>query len=283
MPRSPSSPGVHRRRRSWSTRNPFNRWDGTRWSIEDELVLPSGLLLAADQNLAFRTHALQVRAILACSKDARLSNKKWEVSCAVEDVGLLVTSTTHWRPQDQARVQQILDQVDARLTGAEAQLQVGSEGTILNFDLEGMVADNSDDRMAVEALRTLVSQVMAGFHLEIPYQGQRDGQWIERHTELFDIPSITAARSATEVLHQSSAWKTDRLVQTVGRGTVAMSASWTGNDPFFHSKLVGIDGSSNMISSTGGMAASKGGGLSAVKIDRVPAAGISRPRPSRRS
>lgn len=230
----------------------FVRWDGTRWWVEDEMVLPSGLLFSVDNNLAIQTHALQVRAIVACEKDARLSGKRWEVSCTFEDVGLLVTTSTQWHPQGQARAQQVLDQIDAELTGAEVQLQVDNEGGITNFDLEGIDADNLRERTHQEALRTVVSQLMAGFHLKIPDQAQRDGQWVEPHTELLDIPSVTASRGSTVVVHQTSDHLGNRLVQTVGRGTIAVGVTWTGDDPFNHTKLVQSDGSDNSAVPTAG-------------------------------
>ena len=233
----------------------FARWDRTRWWVQSELVLPSGLLLAAENNLSFKTHALQVRAVVACDKDAKLSGRKWEVSCEIEDVGLLVTSTNDWRPQQQERVQAVLDQVDARLGGSKVQLQVDIDGGITNFDIEGLSSDNLRERQIQETFRTLVTMVMAGFHLKIPDHAQRDGQWTETHTELMDIPSLTAARGSTMVVHQSSPYGEDRLVQSLGEGTVAVAIPYVGTDAFHHSWLIesqeSVVGSKATITGTG--------------------------------
>ncbi len=211
----------------------FARWDHTRWWLQAEIGVPWALELAADQNLSFRTHALQVRAVVACEKDARLSARRWEVSCAIEDLGLRVTTQTDWRsPARRAQVQRVLDEVDARLTGASLQLQVDLDGGVTNYDLEGLSATNQREREQQETARTLLSLIMAGFHLRIPDHAQRDGQWWEKHAELLDLPSLTAARGSTGVVHVATPLGTDRLVETVGTGSVTVSVPYVATDPF---------------------------------------------------
>ncbi|MEQ1506468.1 MAG: hypothetical protein ABMB14_29845 [Myxococcota bacterium] len=220
----------------------FARWDRTRWFVQDQMVLPSGIALASDENRSFRSHALQVRAIVACDKDAKLTGHRWEVSCAIEDIGILATTADGWAPGPQARVQQVLDEIDARLGDSKVQMQVTDVGAITDFDVEGVRSDNLRERQIQETFRTIVSQLMAGFHLQIPDHAQRTGQWLENHTELMDIPSLTAARGSTTVVHQTSDWKGNRLVQTAGKGMVAVAIPYRGDDPFNQSMLIAADG-----------------------------------------
>jgi hypothetical protein len=95
--------------------DPFARWDRTRWLVEAE---------------AFVSEALQLRAVLACDKEPRLGQKRFEVSCEIEDVGLTVVSTRSQGPADRERVARVLSELDARMTGLRAQLQVDAEGGV---------------------------------------------------------------------------------------------------------------------------------------------------------
>jgi hypothetical protein len=203
----------------------FARWDDTRWLVQTELMLPLGVTFASEQNLAFFSHAFQIRAVIGCDKDAKLSKKRWEVSCEIEDIGLLVTTFRQWRRErDREVVQKVLDEIDAKLTGLDIQMQVDESGGVTNFDLEGLVADNSRERNIQEGLRQVVSRMMAGFHLRIPDHGQRSGQWVEYHSELMDVPSLTSSRGSSTLVHLVSPIKDGlQLVQTVGEGSAAVN------------------------------------------------------------
>lgn len=216
----------------------FARWDHTRWLVQSELILPMGAVFASDTNQSFVSHAFQVRAVIGCEKDAKLSKKKWEVSCEIEDIGILASSYRRWkREKDRELVQNVLDEIDAKLTGLEVQMQVDVKGGITNFDLEGLRTDNQRERLIQESLRQVTSRVMAGFHLRIPDHAQRGGQFIEYNSELMDLPSLTASRGSTTLVHVVSMYKGDPLVQTIGEGTVSVNLPGSSTDPFSTSNL----------------------------------------------
>lgn len=247
----------------------FARWDDTRWLVQSELILPMGATFASDTNKTFLSHAFQVRAIVACEKDAKLSKKKWEVSCEIEDIGILASSYRRWkRERDRELVQSVLDEVDAKLTGLKVQMQVDIKGGITNFDLEGLRADNQRERLIQESLRQVVSRVMSGFHLRIPDHAQRGGQFVEYNSELMDLPSLTSSRGSTTLVHVVSMYKGDPLVQTVGEGTVAVNLPGSSADPFSTSSLT-----DDTVDLGGG-----GGGIGAVAGVEAggPADGIAR-------
>jgi hypothetical protein len=201
----------------------FARWDHTRWFVESELMLPLGIPFAAERNESFLSYAFQVRAIVACEKEARLSGSKWQVACSIEDIGIRASSHTRFRTAaGREMVQRVLDEIDAKITGIAVQMQVDKKGGITNIDLEGLQSDNVRERQIQESLRQVLSRVMAGFHLRIPDHAQRDGQWVEANSELMDMPSLSASRGSTTLVHVVSAYGQDRLVQTVGQGTVAV-------------------------------------------------------------
>ncbi len=213
----------------------FARWDHTRWLLQSELILPLGMDLASDVNKSFTTYGFQVRAIVACEKDVKLSKRKWEVSCAIEDVGLRVTSQDRWRRErDREIVQSVLDDLDARMTGARVQMQVDEEGGITNFDIEGMDSDNLRERKIQETTRQLMSRVMSGFHLRIPDHAQRNGTWAEYHSELFDLPSLTSSRGSSLMVHGVAPYEGGklRIVQTRGEGLTVVALPIGGGDPF---------------------------------------------------
>lgn len=96
----------------------FARWDHTRWLLQSELWLPLGMDFASDDNFTFRSFGFQIRAVVLCDKDARLAKHRWEVSCAVEELGLLATTENRWRTErDREIAAAVLEAVDQRLTG----------------------------------------------------------------------------------------------------------------------------------------------------------------------
>ncbi|HHO51521.1 MAG TPA: hypothetical protein ENK18_11750 [Deltaproteobacteria bacterium] len=202
----------------------FARWDDTRWWISAELILPMGVTFARDMNQSFSSYAFQIQAVIACGKDHRLSKRRWEVSCEIEDVGLLATSLRRWRTErDRQLVEDVLAEIDAKLTGLKVQLQTDFKGGVTNIDLEGLETRNERQRAIQESLRQVVGRVMAGFHLRIPDHAQREGQWVEYRSALMQMPSLTASKGSTTLLHLVTPQQGLQIVQTVGEGTVAVS------------------------------------------------------------
>ncbi len=202
----------------------FARWDGTRWLVQVELIFPLGLTLARDANRSFDTYAMQLRGVLACDKEHPLSKRKWEVGCTIEDLGLRVTSMRRWRrARDRQMVQEVLDEIDAKLTGAKVQIQTDRLGGVTNVDLEGLEASNQRAREGIESLRQLVARVTAGFHLRIPEHAQRKGEWVEYRSDLMSLPSINGSRGSAYLKHVVTPYEGNQLVQTVGKGTAIAS------------------------------------------------------------
>jgi hypothetical protein len=201
----------------------FARWEDTRWLVATELLLPLGTPFGADKNESFMSYAFQIRAVVWCDKEGKLSKTKMEVACKIEDIALLVTTHRRWkREKDRELAERVLAEIDAKLTGAAVQMQVDKEGGVTNFDLEQVRADNLRERQIQEALRQVMTRVMSGFHLRIPDHAQRTGQWVEYKSELMDMPSLTASRGSTELVHVVSPYEGHQLVQTSGRGSVSV-------------------------------------------------------------
>ena len=202
----------------------FARWDDTRWLVQAELIVPEGIELVQDNNQSFTTYMFQIRSVLKCSKDRRLNKKKWEVDCVFEDVGLLTTSLRRAkRERDRKMVQEVLDEIDAKLTGLRVQLQTDFKGGVTNVDLEGVEARNLRQRRSVESLRQAMSRMVAGFHLRIPDHAQREGEWLEYRSALMSMPSTTASSGNSVIKHVVSPRSGIQIVQTIGAGTTSVN------------------------------------------------------------
>ena len=200
----------------------FARWDHTRWLVTSELILPLPLSLGADFNQSFTSYAMQTKMVLMCDKDGKITKKRIEVMCEIEDIGLQATSIRHFqREKDREIARKVLTEIDAKLTGAKVQLQVDFKGGVNNIDIEGLVARNERQRMVNENLRQLMLRMVAGFHLKIPDHAQKAGQWIEYNSSLMSLPSLTASRGSTTMVHTVSRHPGYQLVQTLGQGTTA--------------------------------------------------------------
>jgi hypothetical protein len=179
------------------------------------------------------------------------------VSCTIEDIGMLVTTLRHWRREkDRLLVQEVLEQFDAKLTGARIQMQVDANGGLTNFDVEGIAASNERERSIQETVRQIISRVMAGFHLRIPDHAQRGGQFVEYKSELMDLPSLTSSRGSSTMVHLVTPDRPQKglqLVQTVGEGVASVSIPTSAPDPFKQS-LLSDDGTAGVTEASLGSA-----------------------------
>ena len=64
---------------------------------------------------------------------------------------------------------------------------------------------------------------MSGFHLRIPDHAQREGQWVEYRSALMQLPSLTASKGSTTMVHVVSPYRGLQIVQTVGEGTMTVN------------------------------------------------------------
>jgi hypothetical protein len=209
----------------------FARWDDTRWYIATEVQLPATALVrsgtatdstggaswfVANQNYEMRVAAYQVRAVLACGKDWKLSGRKYEVSCVIEDFGLQALVFERKYKHAQA----ILDEYDRKFTGARVQLQVKDNGRVTNIDLEDMPdSRNARERRIEESMRQIMSRLVVGYDMKLRKANYlSSGQWVETRSALLSMPSSTLAPSSGLIVHQLNGYKGHVVVQTKGEG-----------------------------------------------------------------
>ncbi len=201
----------------------FKRWQNTRWWVGMELLYPPGLSMAATENKQFRTIALQVRAVLACDQSHKLGRKKIEVDCVIEDIALRATSVRRFkRESDRRLVQDVLDDLDASLTGASIQLQVNDRGAIVDVGLEQIDRSNRRLRLRAETMRQILQRLIYPFHMKLPKSGMREGQWVEYDSDLMTMPAATASQGHSMIVHYMNFYEGYLLVQDIGTGIVSV-------------------------------------------------------------
>lgn len=201
----------------------FARWRNTRWHTVADLVFPPGLVLAAENNLQFRTVNLQVAAVLACDEEAELGRKRLEVRCTFEDIAIRATALRgHKSERRRAQVQRVLDEIDTTLTGSAIQLQTNERGAVTNIDLEGIDTRNLRQRERAETLRQVVARVVLPFHMKLDKGGMRKGHWVEFDSALMRMPATDASMGHTIVAHHLNPYRGHLLVQDIGEGTMSI-------------------------------------------------------------
>jgi hypothetical protein len=105
-----------------------------------------------------------------------------------------------------------------------------------------------------------MSRVMSGFHLRIPDHAQRAGQWIEYGSELMDMPSLTASRGSTTLVHVVSPYGEYQLVQTSGEGSVSVFIPTPAEDDPFDTVAQNTNPTTASVSGGGGISAQTLGG-----------------------
>ncbi|MCB9677783.1 MAG: hypothetical protein H6737_21955 [Alphaproteobacteria bacterium] len=203
----------------------FARWKDTRWLIATEVVIPTGMVFARTDNQGFRTFAWQIKAVIACDQDYKLGGKHIEVLCEIEDVAIQATSYNRFkREKDKQLVQEVLDELDHKLTNAKVQLQVSDRGSVTNVDLEGLPRKNQREGLINETLRQVTARMMYPFHMKLPKSGVKEGNWPEFDSELMSMPSLDGVRGFTTIVHWMNFYKGYLLVQDIGSGVVEVTS-----------------------------------------------------------
>lgn len=236
----------------------FARWDNTRWFIETEVGVPWKVNFAKDENKSFQTQEYQLRTVLACDKDWRLGNRKYEVDCAIEDFAIVGSiAEPNVTEKDVARAQEILDEIDTKLTGVHLQLQVADDGRVLNLQLEGLNTENRRQSDMAETLRQVLSRVVVGFNLKMQKFNQlHEGKWQEFNSTVLTMPlpsGVPGAIGSNLLVHYLNRYQGHVLVQSIGRGSTNVgdtlyTLNYTGvsifdpNDGFMTDRVWALEG-----------------------------------------
>ena len=221
----------------------FQRWDGTRWFVASETKLPAPITIHNFNSQSMRIIAYQMHSILRCDKDWRITIRRWEVLCEIEDISLQMVP---WR-SDAQRIDHnhaIIEEWRTRLVGSMIQLQVKSNGRVDNVDLEGIQNTHRRDARAIEQMRQLLLQSMAGFDMKLRRNNfLRTGQWVEHRSPLLSLPgNDQPSLGSALIVHQLDRYLGHLLVQTAGKGTYthAITTANTILPSHYHLELDGV-------------------------------------------
>jgi hypothetical protein len=199
------------------------RWESgehRRWLVEAEVNLPTFLWFYADRITNTRLVAYQLRMVVDCTAvDQRA--KGVELGCVMEDVSLSGAAS----PTDQGLLQEVLDEVDGKLTGGTLQIVLRDDGQLVNFDLEEVVPLDINRRTMLmqENIRLVVARAMAGMDMKLPKRGvAEEGLWPQYDAMLMIAPSSAGAYASSEVVHRVVERAGDAVVlETAGRGILS--------------------------------------------------------------
>lgn len=139
------------------------------------------------------------------------------------------------------KVKKILDEADKLLTGKQLQIQVSDDGQVQNVDIEGLEAHDRRTTRINETLRVLLARMMAGFDMKLrKWNNLSEGQWVEYNPELMAMPTpdFVASRGSSILIHQLNKYRGERVVQSVGRGTISFGDG--AGENFFSTRFNGV-------------------------------------------
>jgi hypothetical protein len=202
----------------------FARWRDTRWLIATEVVIPMGMVFGMTNNKEFRTFAWQVKGVVSCDQEHKNSRRAIEVLCQIEDFAIQSTSYDRFtRERDKQLVQEVLDDIDRKMTQASIELQVNRRGAVTNIGMRGLDRRNIRDAVINETLRQIIARMFYPFHMKLPKNGVQEGVWPEFDSELMSMPSVDGIQGSSQISHWMNFYKGYLLVQDVGEGIVELS------------------------------------------------------------
>ncbi|MFK7930977.1 MAG: hypothetical protein AB8H79_22520 [Myxococcota bacterium] len=189
-----------------------------RYELQSTLLLPRPLWLLADTNDEARVSEVSLELSLSCGWTAQ--GKDHVVDCVIEGAAVRAAPM----PSDRGRAAVVLEQLDARLTGANVQFRT-RRGRVMGLWLQNREGPMwRRTRRADENTRLLLSRAVAGFDMHQPKSGvEADNAWGQRRSWWAQAPAASGTLGTAELVHQSLAGDTRIEVRTSGNVTLSPS------------------------------------------------------------
>ena len=202
--------------------DPLANWEGTRWLLESESLLPVAITLVAKNNEQLWTNALQSEVVITCNDVESVGKKAVVVTCDIDAMALRVVSR-YSEPTDVVRknTQIVLDEITERMAEAQIQVQLNNKGRITRVEVPGLTARDNRIRQSNEILRQIAMDLVAGWQLH--RNTAWAGQWVERNGNLLRVPTRTPLSLATNTIHAASEAEGRTIVQSQGKGTFTIA------------------------------------------------------------
>ena len=189
-----------------------------RFYIENEVHLPTVVMLYRERNLEARMVAYQAQLILDCTlREER--RREWEIDCLIEELSFVGATLAG----DRGHLGLVLAELDERLTGATLQIILRRDGQVRHVDLEGVDRSNRRISQNAETLRLLLLRAVSAFDLRLPQTVEDEAQgWAQFESLLMGTPHNRGTQGAGELVHRVRSTDGSQVViNTVGRGSVA--------------------------------------------------------------
>lgn len=181
-----------------------------RWAIDTEVVIPGHSWVYADRNIDVRARNIGVQMVFDCIAGAP-TKQAGILRCTVKDAA--VTGATY--PSERGRLQPILEEMDAKLTGATAEIVMRRNGRIRTVKLRSnrlVGFRNQRTRYMEEMLRILVVRAVAPFDLVIPREGIPEEAWPQYESLLLQLPGMRGTAGSGKLVHNARSHDAERFV-----------------------------------------------------------------------
>ncbi|MEZ4321033.1 MAG: hypothetical protein R3F61_26375 [Myxococcota bacterium] len=190
-----------------------------RWAVDTEVVLPGMMWLYSDRNRDVRARNVGIQWVFDCTASEPTRNVG-VLDCTIEDAS--VTGATF--PSERGRLQPVLEEMDAKLTGARVQLVMRPDGRVRTVKLEANELAgfrNRRTRYMEEALRTLMIRGLASFDVVMPRNGITDDEWVQFDSLLLTLPTQKGTAGSGRIVHKAQPHDATRvIVSSIGGGVL---------------------------------------------------------------
>lgn len=134
--------------------------------IESVVATPQLFRIELPGGKGVRVTIFEVEYVASCAVETERPTE-WALRCDLEDVRLAAQPIREELDRSDI-LQGILDNYTRRLEGAWLQVELGKDGRLRHFDIEGAQETMLGDRKETELLRRLFRQGFAGLELQVP-------------------------------------------------------------------------------------------------------------------
>lgn len=189
-----------------------------RWRVDNTVELPAAVLFKTDFNHEARVLRWRSAMVLDCEA-SDVSPRRVVWSCAVEDAALEGATFA----VDQGRLNDILHELDEKLTDSVVEFEISSHGRLHEVKLRQARLNKQHNRRTNrmnETLRQIVRRGLAGFDLDVPAK-PTEGAWVQLRSTLLEMPAPAGTMSVADVASAGHAVG-DRYVaiRTSGAGVI---------------------------------------------------------------
>lgn len=215
--------------------------DGLEWKWEEgqtrrfvsrvEMELPEPVMFNAEVNQDAFLSALNLAVVMACTPEANLKKRGWEIRCVLEDVAIAGRPI----PNSVGRIQPIAQEWSDKLkNGGELLIIHGRDGTIRQVALEGVDKRLRRMQNIQEIMRQVLTRAVAPLDLQLPKKGDTRGSdsWQQRNALPMHYLSPVGTMGGMKVEHKISTQDGDTLVvHQSGSGTVGGAQMGANDQP----------------------------------------------------